>query len=112
MAARTNRIAPDPATRARIQTSQLINRLQKFALSEDNSAEIDANRLRAIEILLKKTLPDLSAVELSGDTTTRVISADAMDEAAWARHYAERELASETGVSKRDDRPASGGTLQ
>jgi hypothetical protein len=62
-------------TRAAIQTTQLIKRLHYFALGEDEPtdpekakrAEIDALRLKAIEILLRKSLPDLSAVTHSGD---------------------------------------------
>lgn len=64
MAARLN-LRQQEQTRSAIQTSQLINRLQAFALGE--IAEIEAGRLKAIEILLRKTLPDLSAVTLSGD---------------------------------------------
>ena len=50
--------------RTKIQTSQLINRLQDHALGED---ELSPTRIRAIEVLLKKTLPDLTATEISGD---------------------------------------------
>lgn len=64
MAARTN-LRQQDQTRAAIQTSQLVKRLQAFALGE--IAEIETGRLKAIEILLRKTLPDLSAVTLSGD---------------------------------------------
>lgn len=53
-------------TRAAIQTTQLVKRLQHFAL-ETKDIEIDPQRLKAIEILLRKSLPDLSAVTLSGD---------------------------------------------
>lgn len=53
-------------TRAAIQTSQLVKRLQNYALAE-NDVEIDAGRLKAIEVLLRKSLPDLSAITLSGD---------------------------------------------
>lgn len=63
-------------TRAAIKTTQLIKRLQGFALGEnetrpdkdgnENPIEIDAGRLKAIEILLRKSLPDLSAVKLEG----------------------------------------------
>jgi hypothetical protein len=70
MAARLN-LRQQDQTRAAIQTSQLINRLQNYALGKtekgDKTVEIDAGRLRAIEILLRKTLPDVSAVTLSGD---------------------------------------------
>lgn len=64
MAARLN-LRQQEQTRSAIQTSQLVNRLQKFALGED--VEIDASRLKAIEILLRKSLPDLSSVTISGD---------------------------------------------
>ncbi|RVI91815.1 hypothetical protein [Sinorhizobium meliloti] len=53
-------------TRAAIKTSQLVNRLQAFALAEKD-IEIDSARLKAIEILLRKSLPDLSSVTLGGD---------------------------------------------
>ena len=65
MAARLN-LRQQEQTRAAIQTSQLINRLQGFALGEPD-IEIDAGRLKAIEVLLRKALPDLSSIEISGD---------------------------------------------
>jgi hypothetical protein len=63
--------------RAQIKTTQLVKRLQAFALGErdptgrDQSNEapaldIDPGRLKAIEILLRKSLPDLSAVSITG----------------------------------------------
>lgn len=64
-------------TRAAIQTTQLIKRLQGYALGENEAKakkgeqaqpiELDAGRLKAIEILLRKSLPDLSTVTLQGD---------------------------------------------
>jgi hypothetical protein len=63
MAARTLRTRHSDEIRAKIQASQLINRLTKHALGE---VELTATQIRAIEILLKKSVPDLSAVELSG----------------------------------------------
>ena len=65
MAARTN-LRQQDSTRAAIQTSQLVNRLQDFALAKEG-VEIDANRLKAIEVLLRKSLPDLSTVTHTGD---------------------------------------------
>jgi hypothetical protein len=53
--------------RAKIQTSQLINRLTDHALG---IIELSPTRVRAIEILIKKTLPDLSAVDLSASDGT------------------------------------------
>ncbi len=64
-------------TRAAIQTSQLVNRLQSFALA-DPDVEIDMPRLKAIEILLRKSLPDLSATEISGDSENPLVSSIAI----------------------------------
>jgi hypothetical protein len=50
--------------RAKIQTSQLINRLTDHALG---TIELTATQVRAIEVLIKKTLPDLQSIELTGD---------------------------------------------
>lgn len=52
--------------RAKIQASQLINVLQKHALGE--GGEISPSRMKAIEILLRKSVADLSAVTVSGDS--------------------------------------------
>lgn len=56
--------------RAKIQTSQLINRLSDHALGK---VELSATQIKAIEVLIRKTLPDLSSVEMehSGEVTTR-----------------------------------------
>jgi hypothetical protein len=76
MAARLN---PKQEQRSRdaIKTTQLVKRLQQFAFEEEDEGgqvvEIDPQRLRAIEILLKKTLPDLKAIEHSGDPEKPVI---------------------------------------
>jgi hypothetical protein len=51
--------------RAKIQASQLINVLQDHALNGES--EISQSRMKAIEILLRKSVPDLSAVTVSGD---------------------------------------------
>lgn len=49
--------------RAKIQASQLINRLTDHA---HGKVELTATQIKAIEILLKKSIPDLSSVELTG----------------------------------------------
>ena len=72
--------AHDERTRAKIQTSQLINRLQSFALHHkdpdtDKAVEIDPVRLRAIEVLLRKCLPDLSNVALTGEGNSGPVKA-------------------------------------
>ena len=51
--------------RRKIQASQLINVLQDHALT--GVGEITPTRMKAIEILLRKSIPDLSSVEISGD---------------------------------------------
>lgn len=50
--------------RTKIQASQLVNRLTDHAL---NGLELSQSQIKAIEILLRKSLPDLSAVVLSSD---------------------------------------------
>jgi hypothetical protein len=50
--------------RDKIQTGLLIEKLQQCALE---GLELTSQQMKAIEILLKKSIPDLSAVELSGD---------------------------------------------
>lgn len=50
--------------RRKIQASQLINVLQAHALSGEG--EMSPTRMKAIEILLRKSVPDLSAITLEG----------------------------------------------
>ncbi len=64
MAARKFSPKHDEQTRSKIQTSQLINRLMGHANGE---VEMSATQVRAAEILLKKTIPDLSSMELGSD---------------------------------------------
>ena len=52
--------------RTKIQTSQLVNVLQNHALGMDK-IEITPTRMKAIELLLKKSLPDLTSTEITGD---------------------------------------------
>jgi hypothetical protein len=65
-----NKIQQDK-TRSAIKTTQLVKRLQWFALGETDDqgavVEIDAPRLKAIEILLRKSLPDLQSVQHTGE---------------------------------------------
>jgi phage-related protein len=70
MAARINKIRHDDETRAKIQATQLIKRLTDHALSEVPIME--STQVKAIEILLKKTLPDLSNVQVGGDPNNPV----------------------------------------
>jgi hypothetical protein len=49
--------------RTKIQTSQILNRLTKHMLGE---VEMSQTQVRAAEILLRKSMPDLAAVEHTG----------------------------------------------
>ena len=51
--------------RTKIQASQLINVLQNHALGKGD--ELSQTRMKAIEILLRKSVPDLAALTVSGD---------------------------------------------
>jgi len=66
MAARIRKKHQDEV-RAKIQASQLINRLQNHALSTEVD-ELKPSQLKAIEILLKKSVPDLQSTEITGDS--------------------------------------------
>lgn len=63
MAARKQLFHPTEV-RQKIQASQLINRLQSHAFGE---VEMTPTQLKAAEILLKKSIPDLSTVTHQGD---------------------------------------------
>lgn len=69
MAARTSRgTKSNPWSeehRARIKTSMLINRLQDNALSKTEI--MTPGQIRSAEVLLKKAIPDLQAMQHSGD---------------------------------------------
>ena len=64
MAVRLNKLHT-AEVRSKIQASQLINVLQNHALGD--GADISHSRMKAIEILLRKSVPDLSSITLSGD---------------------------------------------
>ncbi|MCH9837302.1 hypothetical protein K0U83_16670 [bacterium] len=50
-------------TREKIQATQLVNRLQGHV---NGKYEMSTTQIRAAEILLRKSLPDLQAVEMTG----------------------------------------------
>lgn len=52
--------------RDRIKVMQIVNRLQDFALNVPG-VKMTTQQIRAAEILLRKTVPDLSSVALSGE---------------------------------------------
>ena len=56
----------DEKTRLKIQTSQIINRLNSFVNGE---VEMTSSQVRAAEILLKKSLPDLQSIEYQSNNS-------------------------------------------
>ena len=72
--------------REKIRTTQLINRLQKFAFGE---IELTMTQVRAIEILLRKSVPDLAAVEIKSEHTHRYVVEvpPLLDRDEWQRKY-------------------------
>ena len=52
--------------RKKIQVSQLLNVLQNHALGA--SEDLSPTRMKAIEILLRKSMPDMASVTVSGDS--------------------------------------------
>lgn len=65
----TNRRKPYPeVARERIEGAKLINKLADHA---EGICEMSSTQIKAAEILLRKVVPDLKAVEHSGTLTTR-----------------------------------------
>ena len=85
MAKRKTLFHPD-YVREKIRTTQLINRLQKFAFGE---IELTMTQVRAIEILLRKSIPDLAAVEIRSEQTHRYVVEvpPVLDRDEWQRKY-------------------------
>ena len=85
MAVRKNLSHPDKV-RERIRTTQLVRRLTKHVLGKIDMAP---TQVTAALGLLKKTLPDLSAVEHSGEIKQRDITDQPLSADEWSRTYAE-----------------------
>lgn len=49
--------------RQKIRTTQLINRLQDHALGK---VDMSSTQVKSVEVLLRKALPDLATVEMTG----------------------------------------------
>lgn len=64
MGARTRKTLLNAEWRAKIQASMLLNSLQNHVFK---NTRMSPTQLKAAEILLRKCVPDLSAVEHSGD---------------------------------------------
>ena len=84
----------DKRHRQSIQTSKLVNRLGRFALSHKSDPDHDdvhmtRDQIQAAKVLLAKTLPDLSAVEQSGDVIHRIVSEEPMSPEEWTAQHAD-----------------------
>ncbi|HEY3473455.1 MAG TPA: hypothetical protein VGK56_02535 [Anaerolineales bacterium] len=71
MAARKLKVRHDEETKAKIQASQLINRLQDHVLG---LVDLKPTQVTAALGLLKKTIPDLSSAEIKNETTVRYVA--------------------------------------
>lgn len=63
MAARKLRKFHTDEIRQKIQASQLVNRLTDHAFG---NVDLTATQIKAIEVLLRKSVPDLAAVQIEG----------------------------------------------
>ena len=70
MAARTNKPNHDEKTKKLIQASQLLNRLISHANGE---IDLTQSQINAAKIVIGKYIPDLKAIELSGNEEKPVI---------------------------------------
>ena len=52
--------------RTKIKVTELINRVQDYALGIIDDDAVSSNRLNAIKMLLAKALPDLTTVTIEG----------------------------------------------
>lgn len=98
MAARKKRIVHDENTRAKIQASQIINRLTKHIVGE---IEMSSTQVTAALGLLKKSLPDLASVEMKAEVEqiNYVINSEAVSENEWEREYSDS-LGASTGATE------------
>jgi hypothetical protein len=90
MAKRKTLFHPD-YVREKIRVSQLINRLEKCAFGE---ITLTMTQLRAIEILVRKSIPDLAAVEIKSEQTHRYVVEvpPLLDRDEWQRKYGQNRL--------------------
>jgi hypothetical protein len=101
MAKRKMLFHPD-YVREKIRASQLINRLQAHALGH---IELSMSRIRAIEILLRKCLPDLAAAEIKSEQTHRYVAElpPVLSKEEWLEKYGKCDKESE--LPDKPDRP-------
>lgn len=71
MAGRQPGFRHNETTRKKIKAKQLINRLVTHIMADEPI--LDASQVNATKVLLNKILPDLKAVEHSGDDQSPVV---------------------------------------
>jgi hypothetical protein len=81
------RFKPD-SVREKIRAAQLINRLQAHIF---DGLELSMSQVRAIEILLRKSVPDLTKTELQAEATHRYVAQlpDVLSKEEWLEKYGE-----------------------
>lgn len=83
MAARKRNWTPEKV-RQRMRTTMLVRRLTKHVLGK---VDMSPSQVTAALGLLKKTLPDLSAVEHSGEIKQRDVSDQPLTADEWENRY-------------------------
>ena len=75
-------------TRAKIQAAKLIARLQDHIFGRLKTP-LDVSQVRAIDILLKKVVPDLTRTEVTADITHRYVVRlpDVLDKETWLKRF-------------------------
>jgi hypothetical protein len=92
MAARSMKIRHDDETRAKIKTSQLINRLSDHVLGK---VDMKPTQVTAALGLLKKTIPDLSAAENKTEVVHRYVArlpAKAKSTEEWQQQHSQNTI--------------------
>jgi len=80
-----HKLSHDTKTREKIRTSHIIKRLEKHI---DGELDMSASQVRAAEILINRTLPILSAVEMESNVVTNhVVSSEPLDVDEWLKKH-------------------------
>jgi hypothetical protein len=81
------RFKPD-SVREKIRAAQLINRLQAHIF---DGLELSMSQVRAIEILLRKSVPDLTKTEVQAEATHRYVAQlpEVLSREEWLAKYGE-----------------------
>ncbi len=92
MAARKRSLYLDDTWKSKIQAGVLIKRLKDFAKSKFNPTSPDymaPHQVQAANILLRKVIPDLAAVEHKGEVAIRPVIEPEPTPVEWKEAFAE-----------------------